>query len=117
MLDKGAICRTQQNPEEGFSSRIFLVPKKDGKFRPVVNLHPLNRCILYRHFEMEGIHIVKRSPEERGHDKDRLEGRVFCRPSPLLTAEIPVIPMEFSCLPFGLAPAPRVFTKVLKPVV
>ena len=63
------------------------------------------------------------SPEERGlHDKDRLEGRVFCRPSPLLTSETPVIPIEgqayeFSCLQFGLVPAPQVFTKVLKPVV
>ena len=59
MLDKGAICRIQRNPEEGFFSRIFLVPKKDGKFRPVVNLRPLNRCIQYRHFKMEGIHIVR----------------------------------------------------------
>jgi len=56
MLDKGAICRIQQNPEEGFFS---LVPKKDGKFRPVVNLRPLNMCILYRHFKMEGIYIVR----------------------------------------------------------
>ena len=59
MLDKGAICRIQRNPEEGFFSRIFLVPKKDGKFRPVVNLRPLNRCIQYRHFKMEGIYIVR----------------------------------------------------------
>ena len=106
MLDKGAICRTRQNPEGGFFFRIFLVPKKDGKFRPVVTLRPLNRCILYRHFKMEGIHIVRSSsPEERGlHDKDRLEGRVFCRPSPLLTSETPVIPMEGSSVRVFMSP-------------
>ena len=42
---------------DGLFSRNLLVPKKDGSFKAVVNLCPLNTCMLYR--QMEGIHIVR----------------------------------------------------------
>ncbi len=35
---------------------MFVVPKKDGGNRPVVNLKPLNQYLVYEHFKMEGIH-------------------------------------------------------------
>lgn len=35
---------------------LCVVPKKGGKFRPVINLRPLNR---FQHFKMEGMHVVK----------------------------------------------------------
>lgn len=44
---------------QGFVSSIFLVPKKEGGQRPIVNLRPLNRFIPYEHFKMEGIHMLK----------------------------------------------------------
>lgn len=42
----------------GLISNIFLVEKKDGRMRPVINLHHLNRLVKYRHFKMEGIHLL-----------------------------------------------------------
>lgn len=34
-----------QNAHKGFYSTLFLVPKKNGKLRPVINLKPLNRYL------------------------------------------------------------------------
>ena len=42
LLEKGAIQEVSEN-EDGFYSRLFLVPKKDGQMRPVINLRPLNQ--------------------------------------------------------------------------
>ncbi len=37
----------------GFYSRMFVVPKKNGKWRPIIDLSPLNKMIDVRHFKME----------------------------------------------------------------
>ena len=58
MLEKQAITVVQPG-QEGFISRMFLVPKKGGGYRPVVNLKALNRFIAEEHFKMEGFHMVK----------------------------------------------------------
>lgn len=123
LLDKGAIQQVTESSAEGFYSRIFLVPKKGGQYRPVINLRPLNSWIHYRHFKMEGIHVVRDL---------LLKGDYFTRID--LKDAYLAIPMhqhfqkflrfrwlkqdfEFTCLPFGLAPAPRMFTKVMRTVI
>ena len=123
MLDKKAIQCIQQDPTEGFFSRIFLVPQKGGKFGPVVNLCPLNRCIQYRHFKMEGIHTVK-DLLRRGDYMVRIDLKDAYFAIPICTQHRKYLRFcwrgqtyEFTCLPFGLATAPRVFTKAMKPVV
>ena len=50
MLAKGAIQLVKDKDNPGFYSRLFLVPKKGGQYRPVINLKPLNRWIRYNHF-------------------------------------------------------------------
>lgn len=60
LLEKGAIQEVSSQ-EEGFFSRLFLVPKKDQQMRPVINLRPQNQFLHYQHFKMEGIHVVKDS--------------------------------------------------------
>ena len=57
LLTKGAIVKVEPCPGQ-FLSRLFLVKKKDGSFRPVVNLKPLNQFIAKSHFKMEGINMV-----------------------------------------------------------
>jgi hypothetical protein len=37
----------------GFYSRLFLVPKKNGKMRPVIDLSVLNQHLIVTHFKME----------------------------------------------------------------
>ena len=58
LLSKGAIVPVT-NEKNQFLSNLFLVPKKDGKQRPVINLKQLNQFIPYQHFKMEGLHCLK----------------------------------------------------------
>jgi len=58
LQSKGAISLVQDTTG-GFISQIFIVPKKDGGYRPVINLRALNRFIPEEHFKMEGFHMVK----------------------------------------------------------
>lgn len=54
LLNKGAIKVVSPCPSQ-FVSRIFVVLKKDGSFKPVVNLKPLNRFMVTTHFKMESL--------------------------------------------------------------
>ena len=58
MLDKGVIEKTAQSPCK-FVGHILLHPKKNGTFRPMFNLKPLNSCrfIRYEHFK-EGMQML-----------------------------------------------------------
>ena len=58
LLGKGAIVEVH-NPRGGFYSNLFLVPKKDGGQRPVINLKALNSFVHTEHFKMEGIRALK----------------------------------------------------------
>src|SRR2546423_1414274 len=50
----------QMDPiEPCFVSNLFLILKKSGDLRPVIDLRNLNQYIQYAHFKMEGIELVK----------------------------------------------------------
>jgi hypothetical protein len=60
MLEKAAIHIVHPHKKgQGFISALFLVPKKGGGQHPAVNLRPLNQYIPYKHFKMEGIHMLR----------------------------------------------------------
>ena len=106
-----------------FLSHVFTVPKKDGSQRLVVNLRPLNHFVQKHHFKMEGAGmlrdllqrndwLVSIDLKDAYHsiqiaEKDRKFLRFLWKEQTY----------EFRCLPFGLSSAPRVFTKLLKPVM
>lgn len=58
LLRKEAI-RKVSPPSQGYYRNIFLVPKKDGGWRPVINLRSLNTHLRIPHFKMEGIQSLK----------------------------------------------------------
>ena len=58
LLNKGAVYEVSTDTK-GFYSRIFVVPQKWGKHRPVIDLRPLNRFVVYQHFKMESIQLVR----------------------------------------------------------
>lgn len=57
LLQKQAVCQIP-TPTRGFYSNMFIVSKKDGGQRPVINLKHLNRHVKSEHFKMEGLHTV-----------------------------------------------------------
>ena len=100
-----------------------MVPKKDGGQRPVIKLKALNQFVIAPHFKMEGIHTLKTLlRQEDWLVKVDLKVAYFAIPiqeesRKFLSFSIADKNYQFACLFFGLASAPWVFTKTLRPVV
>ena len=106
-----------------FISTVFLTPKADSTFRMILNLKELNEFIVYKHFKMESFNnaLCMVTPncfmgtidlKDAYYtvpicDSDRKFMRFIWR------GQI----WEYSCLAMGLSSAPRIFTKLLKPVL
>ena len=61
LLNKRAVERVQNPETPSFYSRIFLVPKKNGKFRLILDLSLLNRYIEKQAFKMETVKSVRQA--------------------------------------------------------
>lgn len=121
LLEKGAIKETVHEQGE-FISNIFLVKKKNGKFRPVINLKHLNQFVTYHHFKQETLDVILKGISRNSfftsldltdayfsipiHESDRKYLKFVWKDK--LYA--------FQCLCFGISCAPLVFTKVVKVV-
>jgi Reverse transcriptase (RNA-dependent DNA polymerase) len=122
LLSIGAIEKAKSSKNQ-WISKIFPVPKSDGTFRLILNLKQLNEFIPYEHFIMEDYRSVCNILlyNMYGATIDLMDAyhlvpieekcRVYLR------FKFKNILYQYTCLPFGLASAPRIFTKLLKPVV
>lgn len=121
-MEKQAIKKAKAVPDQ-FLSQLFLVPKKDGSLRPVINLKPFNHFVRKQKFKMEGTRVIRDILQENDWMvsidlKDAyLSVPVTQEDRHFLRFMWDGTLYEFQCLPFGLSSAPRVFTKLLKPVV
>ena len=118
LLSKGAV--EEIIPEcPGYYSRIFLVPKKNGKLRLIIDLSVLNHFVYTQTFKMETQRKVKDAiqlkdwaflldltdaylhvpihRQSRKYLRFTLRGRVY----------------QFKALPFGLSTSPFVFTRLI----
>ena len=128
LLAKKAIFPISR-PVDGFVSNMFAVKKKKEKeedpqlWRPIINLKSLNSFVVYEHFKMEGLDSVKFIIRENDWMvKVDLKDAYFTVPvanehQKFLRFIWKGRFYQYVCLPFGLCSAPRVFTKILKPVV
>ncbi len=122
LQDKGAVVQLEEVPSNAFLSNLFLVPKKDGGQRPVINLKQLNTFVVSPHFKMEGIQTFKSLVKRDDWlVKVDLKDAYFSVPIDRSHRQYLCFPLgeriyQFTCLPFGLTSAPWVFTKTLKPV-
>ena len=122
LLEKGAI-EPVSDSSIGFISDLFVIPKRSGGFRPIVNLKGLNKFIKTERFKMEGVGTLQEIIRPNDffvkinlkdayltvpiHPEDRRFLRIFWEG----------VLYQFRCLPFGLSPAPWLFTKIVKPIV
>ena len=109
-------------PSPGFYSRLFVVWKTSGSWRPVINLSHLNHFVDVSPFQMETIQSVLLSVRQGGWmaSIDLKEAYL----------QVPVHPAsrhflrfvfrdqvyQFKVLCFGLSTAPQVFTRIMAPV-
>ena len=121
LLFKNAIKQVK-NSEGSFLSSLFVIPKKGGGHRPIINLKPLNEFLRYEHFKMEGVKTVKEVIQVDDW-LARLDLTDAYLTIPLADRDRRFVrfqwgskTFEFTCLAFGLGPAPRIFTKLLRPV-
>jgi hypothetical protein len=58
MLVKGALEEVHDLDSPGFYSRLFVVPKPGGKWRPVIDLKALNWYLKIPKFSMESLQSI-----------------------------------------------------------
>ena len=117
------LSRPDFSSEKLFITNVFLRSKPDGSARTILNLKKLNMHVKKIHFKMETLKstlkLVRRNcvfakvdlkdayysvPINERHKqyfRFRFEGQIF----------------EYQCLPQGYTDAPRVFTKLTKPLM
>ena len=122
LLGKGAIQVCNPIPRESFYSTLFLVPKKGGQMRPVINLKRLNEWITPQHFKMEGMstlrELLKTNDWMAKIDLKDAYFTIQMHPThqPFLRFMVNQQHYQFTCFLFSLSCAPWVFTKVMKPI-
>ena len=105
---------------DGFISNIFIRPKKDGAFRMIPNLKPLNKFVNYHHFKMDtfrtALKLVRSGCFMASVDlKDAYYSIPIAEEDrKLLMFQWKGKYYQFTCLPNGLSSAPRISTKILK---
>ena len=108
-----------QAAREGFYSSFFLVPKKNGELRPVMNLKPLNSFIVKKHFKMDTlakvINLLKKEDYAISLDlKDAyLNIPVHKSHRKYLRFCVKGKCYQFKATCFGPTQVPRVFTKIV----
>ena len=120
LLSKGAV--EPASPCPGYYSRMFVVSKATGGWRPIIDLSVLNKSVVKTRFHMETSRSVLRSvrkgdwmvtidlkdaylqipihPSSRRYLRFMAGGRAW----------------QFRVLCFGFSTAPQVFTRVMAPV-
>ena len=103
----------------GFYSRLFLVPKKNGKLRPVIDLSLLNHYIHKQHFKIETVKSVRQSImyNDWAVSTDLTDAYVHIPIHPISRKYMRFVydhqVFQFTALPFGMSLSPWVFTKLM----
>ncbi len=120
LLKKGAVVRVQPSElESGFYSRYFVVPKRDGGLCPILDLRPINRALCKRLFRMITLKqiLAQIRPGDWFASVDLKNAyfhiQITLHHKRFLRFAFEGTAYQYSVLPFGLALAPRTFSKCL----
>ena len=118
LLLKGAVEKIE--PEGlGFYSRIFLVPKKNGKLRLIIDLSRLNMFPDIQSFRIETANKVRQAiqPNDWAFSLDLTDAYLHVpihrQSRQYLRFCLKGQAYQFKALPFGLATSPYVFTRLM----
>ena len=122
LINKDAVEPVENQNSLGFYNRLFLVPKPNNRWRPILDLSTLNTFLNTESFKMETPETIRTSlqagewvtsidfkdayfhipihSQSRKYMRFHLQGRSY----------------QFKALPFGLSTAPMEFTVVAKEV-
>ena len=122
LMDKNAIELVHNQTSLGFFNRLFLVPKPNNKWRPILDLSKLNLFLKVEKFKMETPETIRTSLQQvewvtsvdfkdayfhipiqeqsRKYLRFHVQGRTY----------------QFKALPFGMSTAPMEFTVLAKEV-
>ena len=121
MMAKG-VLEIVSDPDPGFYSRLFLVEKSSGGWRPVIDLSPLNEFVRQTPFRMETpnsvLLAVRKDDFLASIDLKDAYFRIPVHPSSrkLLRFVSNGTVYQFRALCFELSTAPQVFTRVFAAV-
>ena len=121
LVSKGAV-ELAPLPSPGFYSRLFVVWKASGSWRPVIDLSTLNCFVDVSHFQMETIQSVLLSVRQ-GDWMASIDLRDAYLKVPVHPESRPFLRFvsnghvyQFKALCFVLSTAPQVFSRVMAPV-
>ena len=121
LIAKGAV-ELASLPSPGFYSRLFVVWKTSGSWRPVIHLSTLNRFVDVSHFRMETIQPVLLSVRQGDWmasidlKEAYLQVPIHPESRPFLRFVAHGRTFQFTALCFGLSTVPQVFSRVMAPV-
>ena len=122
LMDKNAVEIVQNKKSLGFFNRLFLVPKPNNHWRPILDLSKLNLFLKAEKFKMETPETIRTSlkqgewvtsidfkdayfhvpiqEQSRNYPRFHIQGQTY----------------QFKALPLGLSTAPMEFTVLAKEV-
>ena len=109
-------------PSPGFYSRMFVVTKASGGWRPIIDLSHLNKFVAVSRFKMETVQSVISSirPNDWMVSIDLKDAYLQVPIHPDSRKHLRFVTprgvFQFRVLCFGLSTAPQVFTRVMAPV-
>ena len=122
LLNKNAVELVQNPQSLGFYNRLFLVPKPNNRWRPILDLSNLNKFLKTQTFKMETPETIRTSlqtgewvtsidfKDAYFHVPINSQSRKYMR------FHIQGQTYQFKALPFGLSTAPLEFTVIAKEV-
>ena len=122
LMDKNAIELVHKKVSLGFFNRLFLVPKPDNKWRPILDLSNLNFFLKTEKFKMETPETIRTSLK-KGEWVTSIDFKdayfhipIQERSRKYLRFHIQGQNYQFKALPFSLSTAPMEFTIIAKEV-
>ena len=122
LIEKKVVERVRVQTSLAFFNRLFIVPKPNHKWRPILDLSTLNQFLCVKTFKMETPETIRTSLQQEEwvtsldfsdayfHIPIHFTSRKFLR------FHFQNQSYQFRALPFGLSTAPMEFTGVVKEV-